>query len=150
MRRGDWLLACLIAANAGATFLPWAASGRAQRSSYALAADVSQLGILRGITAHAAALWPLVALLAGASVFALGVGLGRLGGALATGLGVVTAAAAWAVVASPLRPLNGAWCALAAALACTATGVWRATFPHSWDDPKTIGLTNHDLNDGAP
>jgi hypothetical protein len=98
-----------------AAFLPWAASGRRDRSSFALFRVADHLGVLpEGAEATAARAWPLLPLLAAVALALAALRRVRLAGALTTALGAASVVAAVAVLRCPLPPLVGAWLGLVA------------------------------------
>ena len=102
-------------AVAGAGFLPWAASGRRQRSSYELVGVVDRLDVLDGVAATATTAWYLAPVLA--AVVWLAAATGRHG--IARGVAAVLAAGgtalAVAVRRSPLLERVGTYATIAAA-----------------------------------
>ncbi|MFN0026467.1 MAG: hypothetical protein ACKV2O_04660 [Acidimicrobiales bacterium] len=111
------VVAALLVATVGITFLPWVGIGRSRRSSYQLLTDLDTLGVLHGPVAFAGRLvWvcqPALACLA----LLLAV-LGRLRwAALVTLAGfVITGAGAVVVQRAPVQALVGARMALPTAL----------------------------------
>ena len=87
---------------AGAGFLPWGASGRRERSSYALVAVVGRLDILGDPWAALTKAWYLAPLAAAAVWLAAALGRPAVARALAAVLAVGATALAVAVRRSPL------------------------------------------------
>ena len=150
MRRAGLTSGVATGATVLTTFLPWAQTGAARRSSYVLVADVDQLGVLSGAASRAAGLWPLVPLLAGAAVFALGLGRLRAGAGLSAAVGLAVAAASMAVLRSPLQPLAGCWAGLATGLGSVALATYVGAFPHRLDDCESISTAGRPAQDVTP
>ena len=100
---------------AGTGFLPWAASGRAERSSYAILALVDRLDILDGAPAALARLWYLAPVVAAGVWTAAALGHRALARALAAVLAAGGVALAVAVRRSPLVDRPGTYATIAAA-----------------------------------
>ncbi len=132
------------------TFLPWARTGAATRSSYVLIADVDQLGVLTGAIDRGANLWPFVPFVAGAAVCAFAFGRQRTGAALAALVGLAVAFAASAVLRSPLQPLGGCWAALAAGTGSVVLATFVGAFPHRLDDCESISTVSRSAQDVTP
>jgi len=101
---------------AGAGFLPWGASGRAERTSYALVGVFDRLGILEGAAADLARAWYLAPLAAAGVWTAAAVGrtaLARVVAAVLAGGGVALAVT---VRRSPLLPRPGPYVTIGAAI----------------------------------
>ena len=106
-----------------AAFLPWAASGRAERSSFALFRVADHLDLLpEGWLATLARLWPLVPFAAACAAAAVALGRPRVAGVLALALGAAVVAAAVLVVRSPLPPRVGTWLAMVAGVGAALAG----------------------------
>lgn len=101
---------------AGASFLPWGGSGRAERTSFELVGVAERLDVLSSTASDLAQLWyllPLVGALCGLAAVT-----GRWVGALIAGIVVAVAGAAMAVavIDSPVRPLGGPYVTLGGSL----------------------------------
>jgi hypothetical protein len=101
---------------AGAGFLPWGASGQAERSSYELIGVVERLDVLDGLAAAVSQAWYLAPLAAAAVWLAAALGRIGLAQAIAGVLAACGAALAVAVVRSPLLDRAGPYVTIAAAL----------------------------------
>jgi hypothetical protein len=88
-----------------ASVLPWARSGRAERSSYALVGAAERLGVLSGWERALAPLWYLVPALVAATWLAAVLGRRRLLAALSGAVGLLATSAAVATSRSPLEVL---------------------------------------------
>jgi hypothetical protein len=106
--------------------LPWAGSGRRDRSSYELVQFADRNDLLPGAVAGAARVWLLAPLALGVVLAALAFGRGRV----ALGVGVVLAAAvvllAVAVLQSPLEPRYGIAVSLLGAVLVAAAAIRQA------------------------
>ena len=96
-------------------FLPWGASGRVDRSSYAIVALVDRLDILDGAAAALARAWYLAPVAAAGVWTAAALGRRGLARALAAVLAVGGAALAVAGRRSPLVDRPGTYATIAAA-----------------------------------
>ena len=100
---------------AAAGFLPWGASGRRERSSYALVAVVDRLDILSGPWAALTRAWYLAPVVAASVWLAAAAGRSGLARALAGVLAAGGAALAVAVRRSPLVDRAGTYVTILAA-----------------------------------
>jgi hypothetical protein len=100
---------------AGGGFLPWGASGRAERHSYALVGVVDRLDVLDGAAAFAARSWYLAPLVAAGVWTAAALGRRTLAHGLAAALAVGGTMLALAVRASPLLDRPGPYATIAGA-----------------------------------
>jgi hypothetical protein len=107
----------------GASFLPWARTGRAERSGFGLARAARAAGIAEGrpLRALITALF-IVPVLVAAAWLAAASNRPRLVGGLVGAAGLVGIAAAAAVIASPVVLLAGTPLGLAGAVAAVALG----------------------------
>lgn len=105
---------------AAAGFLPWGASGRAERSSYALVGVVDRLGVLRGADAVLIRVWYLAPVAAAAAWLAAALGRRRLAAGIAAGLALTGVAFAEAVRRSPLLGRPGPYATMGAAAVALA------------------------------
>lgn len=103
----------LLVAAAG--FLPWGASGRRDRSSYALVGVADRLGVLDGAAATAARAWYLAPAVAAAVWLAAALGRPAIARLLAAGLAAGGVALAIAVRRSPVLGRPGPYATIAAA-----------------------------------
>lgn len=90
-------------------FLPWGASGRAERNSYALVGVADRLEVVDGVAAGVARLWYLSPLVAAAVWLAASLGRHRTAALLAGVLGAGGLALAVAVRASPVLDRPGVY-----------------------------------------
>ena len=97
-----------------ASFLPWARSGEAGRTSYEIVAAARRLDVVHGVWATAAAGWYLVPLLVVATGLAAALGRRVATATLSAVVGSAAAGLAAAVEASPLDAEMGTSVALAA------------------------------------
>ena len=102
-------------ACAASGWLPWAASGRRHRSSYALARVARELGLHAGVSRLSPA-WLFAPVLASGVVLAFALGYRRLAASGALVVGATGLVVAIAVRTSRLRPLPGTNVGLAAAV----------------------------------
>jgi hypothetical protein len=110
------------------SFLPWATSGRASRSSYELVASAERLEVLDGVAAAAAPLWYLVPLAAACAFLAAVLGRTVLAAGVAAATGVAAIVLGAAVNSSPLGADVGcaaATLAGAVSVAGAAVAVWQ-------------------------
>lgn len=122
---GEVGLAAVVAVGVGSAFLPWAASGRAERNSFELVSLAEQLDLLPRGTHVLAVLWPALPLLASVAVAATVLSRPRLAGTAAVLSGAWSAAVAIAVLRSPLAPRPGVGLALGAAALSIVLGAGR-------------------------
>lgn len=116
----------VVVATAGAiavavtSFLPWATSGRASRTSYELVDAVERLDVLDGVGAAIAPAWYLVPLLAAAAFLAAVLGRTLLVAASAAFVGTAAILFAVAVNSSPLSADVGCAAAVLAGVVSVA------------------------------
>lgn len=123
-----WLAVGLAAAVVASYFLPWALSGRAQRTAFALVRTIEDLGLAggRGDTALVVGFWASPALAAGALAAGL-LGQHRVAAALASAVGVVAVVGALVVMrASAVQEVSGAWLGMVAGTGAMVMGAWAA------------------------
>lgn len=116
-------------AVAASFLLPWARSGRAVRSGFALARTVDVLGLADAVPLRAllVGVW-LTPMLAGLAWTAAALGRERWAGGLAAASGALAVAAGAVVTGTGgLRPEAGCWAGMVAGLAALAGGVLAAT-----------------------
>ena len=102
--------AVLVALAVGDAFLPWVATGEAQRSSFRLLADLDLLGVLQGRTAAAGrVIWALLPVVGAAAVLLLTLDRRRLGAGLSAGVFVIGAGGALIVTTTDVEALVGVW-----------------------------------------
>jgi hypothetical protein len=92
----------------GASFLPWARSGAADRSSYDLVASVRRLELLDGLAADLAPVWFLLPAMVGAAWLAVALDRIRTAATLGAIVGLLGVVLALQTVRSPLVHLPGA------------------------------------------
>lgn len=91
-----------------ASFLPWARSGSAERSSYDLVASVRRLELLDGLAADLAPVWFLLPAVVGAAWLAVALDRIRTAATLGAIVGLLGVVLALQTVRSPLVHLPGA------------------------------------------
>lgn len=117
--RWRWSTGLVVAGSVGiaaAGFLPWGASGRAERSSYALVAVVDRLEVLEGAQANLLRAWYLAPVAAGLVWLAAALGRHGIAHGVGGGLALVAIAFAEAVRRSPLLERSGPYATMAAAV----------------------------------
>jgi len=123
-------------AVAGSFLLPWARSGRAVRSGFALARTVDVLGLADAVPLRAllVGVW-LTPMLAGMAWTAAVLGRERVAGGLAGVCGALAVAAAAVVVgAGGVRPEAGCWAGMVGGVAALACGSLAVTTVRRWHD----------------
>ena len=123
-------------AVAGSFLLPWASSGRAVRSGFALARTVDVLGLADAAPLRVllVGVW-LTPMLAGLAWTAAVLGRERTTGVLAGLSGALAVAAAAVVVAAGgVRPEAGCWAGMVGGVAALAWGSLVATTVRRWHD----------------
>ena len=116
-------------AVAASFLLPWARSGRAVRSGFALARTVDVLGLADAppLRALLVGVWS-TPMLAGLAWTAAALGRGRVAGALAVLAGALGVAAGCVVLVSGgVTAEIGCWAGMVAGVAGLAGGTWAAT-----------------------
>lgn len=126
---GPALLLAGLAVVVVGTFLPWGASGRAERSSYELVAVLARLEVLDGWVADLATTWYFLPLVAGATLAALLAGRRRLARILGTATGVAVVGMAVAVTRSPLSPRPGMCVTIIGTVLLGGGVLWRRPHP---------------------
>ncbi|MBA2497578.1 MAG: hypothetical protein H0V33_10895 [Acidimicrobiia bacterium] len=122
------LLAGLTVVVVG-TFLPWGASGRAERSSYELVAVLSRLEVVDGWLADLATAWYFLPLLAAAALVAVLTGRRQLARILGTATGVAVVGMSAAVTRSPLSPRPGMCVTIIGTMLVGGGVLWRRPHP---------------------
>jgi len=105
---------------AGAGFLPWGASGRAERTSYALVGVFDRLGVLEGTAADLARAWYLAPVAAAGVWTAAAAGRLALARVVAAVLACGGVALAVTVLRSPLLSRPGPYVTIGAAIVVAA------------------------------
>ena len=131
------------------TFLPCAQTGGPGAAATCSSPTSTSSGCSPA-SARGAGLWPLVPLVAGAALFAFGFGRLRAGAVLSAAVGLAVAAAAIAVLRSPLQPLAGCWAGLATGLGSVALATFVGAFPHRLDDCESISTAGRPAQDVTP
>ncbi|MEJ7846052.1 MAG: hypothetical protein WKF93_10435 [Acidimicrobiales bacterium] len=126
---GPALLVAGVAVAVVGTFLPWGASGRAERSSYELVAVLSRLEVVDGWRADLATAWYFLPLLAAAALVAVLAGRRPLARILGTAMGVAVVGMAVAVTRSPLSPRPGMCVTIIGTVLLGGGVLWRRPHP---------------------
>lgn len=126
---GPVLLLVGLAVVVVGTFLPWGASGRAERSSYELVAVLSRLEVLDGWLAAPATAWYFLPLLAAAGLVAVLTGRQPLARILGTVTGVAVVGMAVALTRSPLSPRPGVCVTIIGTVLMGGGVLWRRPRP---------------------
>ncbi len=123
------LLLAGLAVTVVGSFLPWGASGRAERSSYELVAVLSRLEVVDGWLADLATAWYFLPLLAAGAFVAVLSGRRGLARLLGTTTGVAVVGMAMAVNRSPLTHRPGVCVTIVGTVLLGGGVLWRRPHP---------------------